>query len=66
MLKDALLSFFPGKKRPSYGSKRDYSKIMYEKMLAADMGDDERELEHFELIKEMMLLWARKHDLLNW
>ena len=66
MLKNALQSFFPSKKRPSYSNKRDYSKTMYAKLLAADMGDEEREIEHFELIKEMLLLWARKHDLLNW
>ena len=35
-------------------------------MEIADLGDEDREFEHFELIKELLIMWARKHDLLNW
>ena len=66
MLKEKLPSLVSGKRRPWYKNTRDYSDTEFIKMEYADLGDEENELEHFELIKELLIMWARKHDLLNW
>ena len=66
MLKENLAEFFSGRVRPVYKNTRDPTKVLEEFMMMSGWNNPVKNWEYFEVVKELLRVFARNQMLLTW